>query len=72
MEMVIQQQAEEQARQVERMRSRFNELMTIAYCEAIDYLESGDFLSQMRPQDVDLLDAANARAPSRLSRLILA
>jgi len=52
MEKVIQQQAEEQARQAERMRGRFNELMTIAYCEAMDYLESGDFLSQMRPQDV--------------------
>ena len=52
MEKVIQQQAEEQARQLEMMRGRFSELMTIAYCEAMDYLESGDFLSQMRPQDV--------------------
>src|SRR5215218_8036992 len=52
MEKVIQQQAEEQARQAERMRGRFNEMMTIAYCEALGYLESGDFLSQMRPQDV--------------------
>jgi len=51
MEKVIQQEAEEQARQLERMRGRFNELMTIAYCEAMDYLESGDFLSRMRPQD---------------------
>ena len=52
MEKVIQQQAEEQARQLERMRGRFSELMTIAYCEAMDYLESGDFVQQMRPQDV--------------------
>jgi hypothetical protein len=52
MEKVIQQQAEEQARQLERMRGRFNELMTIAYCETMEYLETRDFLSQMRPQDV--------------------
>jgi len=52
MEKVIQQEAEEQARQLEMMRGRFNELMTIAYCEAMEYMESGDFLSQMRPQDV--------------------
>src|SRR5919107_2990377 len=52
MEKVIQQQAEEQARQLERMRGRFNELMTIAYDRAIDFLESEDFVQQMRPQDV--------------------
>jgi hypothetical protein len=51
MQKVIRQEAEEQARQLERMRGRFSELMTIAYCEAMDHLESGDFLSQMRPQD---------------------
>jgi hypothetical protein len=27
-------------------------LMTIAYSEAMEYLESGDFVQQMRPQDV--------------------
>jgi hypothetical protein len=52
MEKVIQQEAEEQARQLERMRGRFNELMTIAYCETMEYLESEDFVQQMRPQDV--------------------
>jgi hypothetical protein len=52
MEKAIQQQAEEQARQVERMSGRFNELMTVAYERAIEYLESEDFLSQVRPQDV--------------------
>jgi hypothetical protein len=52
MEKVIQREAEEQARQVERMRGRFNELMTIAYDRAIDFLESEDFVQQMRPQDV--------------------
>ena len=52
MEKVIQQQAEEQARQLERMRGRFNELMTITYEKVIEYLESEDFVQQMRPQDV--------------------
>src|SRR5918997_5817178 len=52
MEKVIQQQAEEQARQLEMMRGRFSELMTIAYDRAIDYLEGEDFVQQMRPQDV--------------------
>jgi hypothetical protein len=51
-ENAIQREAEEQARQLERMRGRFNELMTVAYSEAIEYLESGDFVRQMRPQDV--------------------
>ena len=51
-EKVIQQQAEEQARQLERMRGRFSEMMTLAYSEAIDFLEGGDFVQQMRPQDV--------------------
>jgi hypothetical protein len=51
MEKLIQQEAEEQARQLERMRGRFNELMTIAYSEAMKYLESEDFVQQMRPQD---------------------
>src|ERR671915_2382137 len=43
-EKVIQQEAEEQARQMERVRNRFNELMTIAYDRAFDFLESEDFL----------------------------
>lgn len=51
-EKVIQQEAEEQARQLEGMRGRFDELMTIACSEAIEYLESGDFLSRIPPQDV--------------------
>jgi hypothetical protein len=50
-EKVIQQEAEEQARQVERMSGRFNELMTLTYERVMEYMESGDFLSQMRPQD---------------------
>ena|SRR3712207_2169130 len=52
MEDAIQQEAEEQARQLERMRGRFNELMSIAYERAIEYLENEDFVQQMRPQDV--------------------
>ena len=52
MEKVIQYEAEEQARQLERMRGRFSEMMTLAYSEALEYLEGGDFVQQMRPQDV--------------------
>jgi hypothetical protein len=52
MEKVIQQEAEEQARQAVRMRGRFNELMTVAYDKVFDYFESEDFVQQMRPQDV--------------------
>jgi hypothetical protein len=52
MEKAIQQEAEEQARQAERMRGRYNELLTRNYEEAIEYMESGDFRSQMRPRDV--------------------
>ncbi len=51
MEKAVQREAEERARQVERISGRFNELMTIAYEKVIDYLESDDFLQQMRPQD---------------------
>ncbi len=56
MENAIQREAEEQARQMERVRNRYNELMTITYERAIEYMESGDFLSQMRPQDVINID----------------
>jgi hypothetical protein len=52
MEATIEQEAAEQARQAERMRGRFNELMTVTYERAIDYLESEVFVQQMRPQDV--------------------
>ncbi len=51
-EKAIEEEAERQAREAERMRGRFNELMTIAYVEAMEHLESGDFAQQMRPQDV--------------------
>jgi antitoxin component of MazEF toxin-antitoxin module len=52
MEKVIQQQAEEQARQLERMRGRFNELMANAYERAIEYMEDDSFVEQLRPADV--------------------
>lgn len=51
LEKVIQQEAEQQARQLERTRGRCNEMMTVAYERVVEYMESGDFLSQMRPQD---------------------
>ena len=51
-EKAIEAEAERQAREVEKTRYRYNELLTRSYEEAIECLESGDFLSQMRPQDV--------------------
>jgi hypothetical protein len=51
-EKAIEEEAERQARETERARYRYNELLTRNYEVAIEYIESGDFLSQMRPQDV--------------------
>ena len=51
-EKAIEEEAERQAREVEKARYRYNELLTRNYEEAIEYIESGDFLSQMRPSDV--------------------
>jgi gas vesicle protein len=50
-EKAIETEAERQAREIERMRGRFNELMTVAYDKVIDYLESEDFVQQRRPAD---------------------
>ena len=52
MEEAISEQAAEQARQVERVRNRYNELLARTYLEAIEYMESGDFVRNMRPSDV--------------------
>ena len=52
MEKAIQEEAERQAREVEKARYRYHELLTRNYEEAIEYIESGDFVQQMRPQDV--------------------
>ncbi len=51
-EKAIEAEAAEQARQVERVRNRYNELLTRTYLEAIEYMESGDFVRNMRPADV--------------------
>jgi hypothetical protein len=52
MEEAIQQEAAKQARQAERVRGRFYELMAIAYERAITYLEDDKFGEQLRPADV--------------------
>jgi hypothetical protein len=52
MEEAIKEEAARQARQVEQVRGRFNELMAITYERAIEYLEDEDFLKQLRPADV--------------------
>src|SRR5215211_4200744 len=52
MEEAIKEEAARQARQVEQVRGRFNELMAMVYERAIEYLESDDFVEQLRPSDV--------------------
>jgi hypothetical protein len=52
MEKAIEEEAAKQARQVERVRGRFYELMTITYERAITYLEDDSFVGQLRPADV--------------------
>jgi hypothetical protein len=52
MEEAIKEESARQARQVEQVRGRFNELMAITYERAIEYLEDEDFIKQLRPADV--------------------
>src|SRR5215208_3960186 len=50
-ERVIEKEAERQAREVEKIRSRYNELMTMAYVQAAEWLENAQ-PSDLRAQDV--------------------
>ena len=52
MEKAIEEEAAQQARQAERVRGRFYELMAITYERAITYLEDDSFVEQLRPADV--------------------
>jgi hypothetical protein len=52
MEKAIEEEAANQARQAERVRGRFYELMAITYERAITYLEDDSFVEQLRPADV--------------------
>src|SRR5215211_4236053 len=52
MEEAIREEAARQARQVEQVRGRFNELIAITYERAIEYLEDEDFLKQLLLADV--------------------
>jgi hypothetical protein len=52
MEEAIEEEAAKQARQVERVRGRFHELMAITYERAIEYMEDDRFAEQLRPADV--------------------
>jgi hypothetical protein len=51
MEKIIQQQAEEQASQLDNMRGRYNELMTLAYERAVEWLQEAQ-RSDLLAQDV--------------------
>jgi hypothetical protein len=50
-ERVIEEEAERQAREVEKVRGRYNELMTMAYLQAVEWLENAQS-SDIRAQDV--------------------
>src|SRR5215208_2322187 len=50
-ERAIEEEAERQAREVEKVRGRFNELMTTAYVQAAEWLENAQ-PSDLRAQDV--------------------
>jgi hypothetical protein len=50
-EQVIKEEAERQAREVETARGRYNELMTLGYVQAAEWLENAQ-ASDLRPQDV--------------------
>lgn len=52
-ERVIEEEAERQAREVEKARGRYNELMTMAYVQAMECLEDDDWVSSnLRSSDV--------------------
>ena len=52
-ERVIEEEAERQAREVERMRGRLNELTTVAYQRALECLEDDDWVREnLRAQDM--------------------
>src|SRR5918992_4159234 len=52
MEKAIEEEAAKQARQAERVRGHFYELMAITYERAITHLEDDSFVEQLRPADV--------------------
>jgi hypothetical protein len=52
MEKAIEEESAKQARQAERVRGRFYELMAITYERSISYLEDDSFVEQLRPADV--------------------
>ena len=51
-EQEIKETAKREVREAETTRFRYSELLTRSYEESLLYIESGDFLSQMRPRDV--------------------
>jgi len=63
-ERVIEEEAERQAREIEKTRYRYNELMTLAYMQAMEWLENAqpsDFRSQDVMQIIKLhMDAVKA------------
>jgi hypothetical protein len=52
LEDAIREESARQARQVEQVRCRYHELMTLAFERAMAYLEQAEFVKQLRPADV--------------------
>jgi hypothetical protein len=52
MEEAVKEEAKKQAKQVEHLHWRYQELMTLGYERAVEYLESAEFVKHMRPADV--------------------
>lgn len=52
MEEAVREEAKKQARQVEKIHHRYQELMSVGYQRAMEYLESEEFVKHMRPADV--------------------
>ena len=52
MEEAIREEAARQARQVEQVRARYHELMSVAFEKAMQSLEDEDFVNHLRPADV--------------------
>jgi hypothetical protein len=67
MEEAIKEEAARQARQVGQVRGRYYELMAMVYERAIEYLESDDFVEQLRPSDVVQIMKIHLETTQKLS-----
>ena len=70
MEKAIREEAELQSRQVEQRRNRYNELMTLAYDRAIEWLEDSEWAkSNLRSGDVVKIVALHLESEVKLGQM---